>query len=461
MSNDDIVSQLEMSIIGAVLLNADTLALLPSLETDDFQNLRPKATWEAIRNLEAARAPIDVTTIGDELAKMGKLDNVGFGWLGECALRVPTVTNAIEYAKRLKDNALRWRLMTGISDVLDQAKRGQVTGAEALGLVLAMVSRLDAEQPEDAISIGELVKRRVREIERQDKERQNGGKTLTGSPSGVSELDRLLGGWQPGIVSIIAARPAMGKSSLGLATADACSNAGEGVHVFSLEDTGAAYADRSLARESKVPAQSIRTCDLRNGAFQNVQEALRKLARRQGWIFDDRSGVTAEEIVRSVRRRKKDNKTKVVIVDYIQLLRKPYPRMSTHEALGEAITTLADAAKADGMAYVVMSQLNRQIEQRDDKRPLLSDLRESGSLEERSKCVVGVYRGSVYGSPQRDIDYECECPRPTNGGTQQHFCKAPSDKEFEAQVQLHILKNSNGPIGRVFAHWDGPTTRMS
>ena len=457
MSDDkDAVDQLEMSIIGAVLLNADTLALLPTLETDDFQNLRPKAVWEAIRNLESVNAPIDVTTIGDELAKMGKLDQIGFGWLGECALKVPTVSNAIEYAKRLKDNALRWRLMTGISAVLDQARSGQVTGAEALGLVLAMVSRLDAEQPEDAISIGELVKRRVREIERQDQERQNGGKTLTGSPSGIAKLDEKLGGWQPGIVSIIAARPAMGKSSLGLSTADACSKAGEGVHVFSLEDTGAAYADRSLARESQVPAQSIRTCDLRNGAFQNVQEALRKLSRRQGWIFDDRSGVTAEEVVRSVRRRMKDNKTRVVIVDYIQLLRKPYPRMSTHEALGESITTLADAAKADGMAYVVMSQLNREIEKRDDKRPLLSDLRESGSLEERSKCVVGVYRGHVYGSPQRNVDYDCECP----SKAKEHFCKPPSDSEFETQVQLHILKNSNGPIGKVFAHWHGPTTRM-
>jgi replicative DNA helicase len=452
--SDDAVDQLETSVIGAVLINSDTLALLPTLETDDFHNLRPKAVWEAIRNLEAARAPIDITTIGDELAKTGKLDQVGFGWLGECALKVPTVSNAIEYAKRLKDNALRWRVMNGISDVLDQAKRGQVTGAESLGLVLAMVSRLDAEQPEDALTIGELVKRRVREIERQDQERQNGGKTLTGSPTGISELDRMLGGWQPGIVNIVAARPAMGKSSLGLATADACSKTDEGVHVFSLEDTGAAYADRTLARESNVSAQSIRTCDLRQGKFQNVQDALRKLSRRQGWIFDDRSGVTAEEIVRSVRRRKRDNKTKVVIVDYIQLLRKPYQRMSMHEAIGESITTLADAAKADGMAYVVMSQLNREIEKRDDKRPLLSDLRESGSLEERSKCVVGIYRGAVYGSPQRDIDYDCECPG------KEHFCKPPSDADFEAQVQLHILKNSNGPIGKVFAHWHGPTTRM-
>jgi replicative DNA helicase len=184
---------------------------------------------------------------------------------------------------------------------------------------------------------------------------------------------------------------------------------------------------------------------------------MRKLGQRNSWLFDDRSGITADEIVRSVRRRKKDNRTKVVIVDYIQLVRKPHPRMSSHEALGETITTLADAAKQDGIAYVVMSQLNRELEKRDDKRPLLADLRESGSLEERSKCVVALYRGCVYGEPKRDIDFDCECPQ----NTKSHYCKPPSESEFESRVELHILKNSNGRTGKVTAHWHGPTTRMS
>lgn len=454
--SDDIISQLEMSIIGAILINPDTLALLPTLETLDFRNHKPRATWDAIRNLEAVNAPIDVTTVGDELAKMGKLDAVGFGWLGECALRVPTVTNAIEYALRLKDTALRQRLIESIGEHLDQAKRGTVTGAELLSLVMAATSRLDAEQPEDASTIGQVVQRRVKEIERQESERRNGTRTLTGFPTGVEKLDEKLGGWQSGIVSIVAARPAMGKSSLGLATADASSKVGAGVHLFSLEDTESAYADRAIARASKVPAEDIRNCNLKRGQMDDLQAGIRTLARRQGWLFDGRSGITAEEVVRSVRRRKKDNKTKVVIVDYIQLVKKPHPRMSTHEALGEIITTLADAAKADGMAYVVMSQLNRELEKRDDKRPLLSDLRESGSLEERSKCVVGVYRGAQYKlPPKQGVDYDCECSG--KGPPCQH---RPTDEEFAKQVQLLVLKNSNGRTGKVTAQWHGPTTRV-
>jgi len=453
--SDDAIDQLEMSVIGAVILSPDTLTLLPTLETLDFQNLRPQFTWVAIRNLEAANAPIDITTIGDELGKMGKLEGVGFGWLGECALKVPTVSNAIEYAKRLKDNALRWRLITGLSEVVEFGKKGEATGAEMLGLVLAQTSRLDAEQPEDASTIGQLVQRRVKEIERHAEERRNGASTLTGFPTGVEKLDEKIGGWQPGIVSIIAARPAMGKSSLGLATADACSSRNTGVHLFSLEDTESAYADRAMARQSKVSAEKIRTCDLQRGEFQDLQDAMRNLARRQGWLFDGRSGITADEVVRSVRRRKRDNKTKVVIVDYIQLVRKPHPRMSSHEALGEIITTFADAAKQDGLAYVVMSQLNRDIEKRDDRRPLLSDLRESGSLEERSKCVVGVYRGSAYDlPPKQGVDYDCNCKKTD-------FCEhAPSDEEFAKQVQLIILKNSNGRTGKITAQWHGPTTRV-
>ena len=101
--NDDTIDQLEMSVIGAVVIDANTLALLPTLEVDDFQNVRPRFTWEAIRNLEATHLPIDLTTIGDELAKCNRLNAVGYAWLGECALRVPTAANAIEYARRLKD----------------------------------------------------------------------------------------------------------------------------------------------------------------------------------------------------------------------------------------------------------------------------------------------------------------------------------------------------------------------
>src|SRR5690606_23382996 len=145
--------------------------------------------------------------------------------------------------------------------------------------------------------------------------------------------------------------------------------------------------------------------------LRNMQATIPSITSRGNWLFDDRSGISAQEIVRSVRRHRKQNNTKVVIVDYIQLVAKPSPRMTAHEALSESITVFADAAKQDNVAYVVMSQLNREIERREDKRPQLSDLRESGSLEERSKCVVGLYRGAAYGKkPKKGVDYQVSEP---------------------------------------------------
>jgi replicative DNA helicase len=443
--------QLEESVIGCVLMDPRNLALLPSLASIEFMHAKSRATWDAIRNLESIGSPIDVTTIGDELARIGKLDAVGWSFLGECALCVPTVDNAIEYARRVKDRYLRRRVMESLAEIMTAAKDGALSGAELLSMTLAGVSVLDSESPDEARTIGEVIRRRILQLDEIARERATGQRSLSGVPTGIPELDERISGWQRGIVSIVAARPGMGKSSLSLATADACSARGIGCHVFSLEDTESAYADRTLSRESRVPAQTIRNTGLNATEQTDVARAYRELRARQGWLFDDRSGITAAEIVRSVRRHRRDNATQVVIIDYVQLV-KPAHRgreITTHEALTEIIQTLADAAKQDNLAYVVMSQLNRAIESRTDRRPQLSDLRESGSLEERAKCVVGMYRGAAYtnAEPVEGIDYDQGSAEPTRG-------------EFERMCQLLVLKNSNGRTGTVRATWMGPTMRL-
>lgn len=459
--------ELEQSVIGAVLLSPDNLALLPDLASTHFASPWARHAWNAIRNLETAGRPIDLTTISDELSRVRSLRNEHrdepelhaetaasdagiFGYLGECALKMPTVDNAVEYARRVKDHALRRRLLETLGEIVTEGSDAAITGAELLTRALAGLSVLDAESPENVSTIGDVLKRRVAQLEEIARQRALGLTSLTGFHTGVEKLDEKLGGWQPGIVSIVAARPGMGKSSLGLATADACSAHGFGVHLFSLEDTEAAYADRVLSRHSSVPAEALRNCSLSRGQMSNVSLSLHELKKREGWLVDGRSGTTAQEIVRSVRRHKRTNATRVVIVDYVQLVAKPthMMRATTHEVLTDTITAFADAAKQDNVAYVVMSQLNREIEKRSDKRPQLSDLRESGSLEERAKCVVGLYRGVTYGGkPVRGIDYP-------------HDGQELSRDEFERAAQLIVLKNSNGRTGVVHATWNGPTTRI-
>jgi replicative DNA helicase len=443
--------ELEASILGAVILRPDTLSELPRLEVDDFHDLRHRAVFSAMRNLESKGTPIDVVTIEAEVAGWaGHHDAVDFSFLGELAMKVPTVSNAMEYARQVRDSSLSRRVLRALEDVVVQGRNNLLSGGELLSAAHAAISHIDEDQPDAASTVAQLAVKRLKQLEQIAQERASGARTMTGFPTGVADLDEKIGGVQPGIVTIVAARPGMGKSSLGLSIADGASSGGFGAHVFSLEDTEESYSDRTLSRTSQVPAEAMRNADLNSGQCSQIAMSIHKLKGRR-WIVDGRSGITAEEIVRSVRRHRRANATNVVIVDYVQLVKRP-PRMSPHEALSEIITTLADAAKQDRMAYVVMSQLNRQIESRQDKRPQLSDLRESGSLEERAKCVIGIYRGSYYGAPVKGIDWS---PDWTGHAYE------PDEAEHAGQVQLQVLKNSNGRTGSVFATWDGPTTKMS
>lgn len=442
---------LEASVIGAVFTrrSLDAVAeLLASIDLadEDFLPGKHRLIWRAMRGLEHDAIAVDPITVEARLDQEGFLEAAGgLTYLATVGMNIPTLDNALEYARQIRDRAVGRAALIALDEIRGQFRAdSSASGAEVLSAILAATSGLDAEQPAEAMTIGQLAKLRAAQLERI----AAGTERSTGYPTGVEKLDEKIGGWQPGIVSLVAARPAMGKSSLAMSTADASSKAGVGAHVFSLEDTRAAYTDRALSRESGISSEDIRGCKHTNGSIADLGDAMGKLWRRKGWLVDDRSGLTADEIVRAVRRHARENGTKVVIVDYIQLLKWPAGAKGAHDAITANITTLADAAKRDGMAYVVLSQLNRQVEQRADKRPMLADLRESGSLEERAKCVVALYRGSYYdGGPVEGVDYP-------------HGERCPSDEEYKAQALCIVLKNSNGRTGEVLANWHGPTTRI-
>ena len=443
--------RLEQSVLGAILLDNSTLALLPTLESDDFLHAPNRVVWQAMRDLEAAKSPIDISTLGGEIERQEKFEAIGgFAYLGVLALNVPTVENALDYARRVREAGLARRVMVACSEVIELVKKDPQDGSTAMSELLQRIAALSAEQPAETSTVWQVVQRRLRQFEAMERDREAGGLSISGAPTGVAVLDEKLGGWQYGIASIIAARPGHGKSSAAMATADACTAAGLGVHMFSLEDTEESYADRVISRASSVPAENIRNRDLTKEQIVGMNAGFSNLRKRSNWIIDPRSALTADEIVRSVRRKLKENGTKVAIVDYVQLIShgdRGRKGESTHEALTRIITTLADAAKQDRIAYVVLSQLSRKVEERTDKRPQLSDLRESGSLEERAKCVVGLYRGSMYGEAIKGIDYEDGEPQP--------------DKyEFARTVKLLVLKNSNGRTGEVNATWTGPTMEI-
>lgn len=449
----------EASVLGGIFLRPDLLRDL-ELEAEDFGHWPHRLVFMAMRNIEARGEPIDVVTVENEVEKLGKLDAIGgVAFLGELCLKVPTTDNVQAYAKLTRDQHLKRKVVLAMGAVIQMGTDADCRGEELLAEAQQRLGRIDGNKPDPTSTIGDLASRRFAEIERFAQELAAGRRPLTGAPTGVEKLDAKIGGWQFGIVNLIAARPGMGKSALGLSTADASSFVGVGIHVFTLEDSWHAYTDRQLARVSRVSQTKIRRADLNMEDVGNVYAAMLAMRARSNWIVDDRGGLSAQEIIRAVRRAAAKNGTRVVLIDYLNLVKRNPALHETH-ALGEIMQAFAEAAKADDMAWVVMAQLNRDLEKRDDKRPTLSDLRGSGEIEEKCKLAVGLYRGATYGgSPVRDIDWECkECPRDSRDTKCPH---GPSVEEWQNTIQLRVMKGGNGPTGTVYAEWHGPTTRVS
>lgn len=453
-------SAIERAVIGRVIHDATVLDSMPPLDRDDFVDPKAEAMWSAVMNLVGDSRRIDHLAVDAELARMGRLDALGGQgaaamWMYE-GMALQEYSTAL-HAKDIRQRGIAKRVLFKLTDLLARARREGMDGDELISEAQGVLNRVSVDSVDSTMSIGDAVDRRVRELEALEDRRRNGEKVLTGLPTGIERLDARIGGWQVGIVQLLCGRPSMGKSSALLSSMDACSAEGIGAHLFTLEDSAAAHSDRAMSRTSNVPSSNIRALRLDQSQFQALAKAQGELRRRQGWLVDERAGITADEIVRSARKHAKKNKTKLVAVDYANLVKASgRGDRGAHESLTEIITTFATSAKNDGFAYLVLAQLNRSLEARDDKRPRMSDLRESGSLEERSKLIVSVYRGYYYTRrPLKGIDWDPEAPEASTMPKVE-----PTEDEYKRTVQLGVIKNNNGPTGTIFASWDGPTTKV-
>lgn len=446
----------EAAVLGGLILHNDALVELDTLEIDDFYHHPHKVVFEAMRNLEAAQQPIDVVTLEAEIAKKGKLDSIGgIAFLGVLALKVPTVDNIVAYAGLVKKAAQVRRLTLAASEIVERCYDTAADGDELLGEGIQLLSSIDSVRIDSGAPVGDFVKRRIRELEEQWAAKARGEQIWTGAPTGVATLDKRIGGYPFGDVTIMCGRPGMGKSTLALSCAEACADAGFGVHVFAPEGGWRMYADRLISRKSNVPIERLRSGDVRANESGSISHALMRYSMRPQWRLDDAGGLSATEIVRSVRKWRRRNKTRVVIVDYLNILRRT-SGLSENEAMEEIVNTFGQAAPNDDIAWVLLAQLNREVEKRPDKRPQASDLRGSGALEQVARIVVSPYRGAhYYDEPKRDIDFDCDTCREDI-----RCVHAPTQDEFQHTAQVLLLKNNNGPLGRVFANWDGPTTRI-
>lgn len=462
-SNADV----EASVLGGIFLRRSALDLpdVAQLEVEDFASPKHQAVFTAIRTLEHRSEPIDPITVEVELERTSRLAAVGgLAYLGELALRVPSLDNVAHYARLVSALSTRRRVIVALAEALDRLYAADeddedLSGSAAKAYALATIGAVATKSKSSARTMGAIVKRRIGQLVELSEARARGEDVMTGCPTGISSLDAKTGGYQPGIVTMIAARPGVGKSSVMLAACAATAAAGQGVHVFAFEDGVDSLADRAMSGESGVPATAIRALDLNRDQMARLGSAVNVISSRKTWLVEEEPSLYVDDICAAILRSLDENKTRLVVIDYVQLLKGPrsgkYRASDREQELSDIGTVLMKFARDTNLAILLGSQLNRDCEKRDDKRPVKSDMRGSGTLEERAKAVIILYRGSMYG-PAGAGDEQT-----TNANGESCDPYLPLDDEWAEVMELILDKNSNGPTGRIRAHWDGPTMRAA
>jgi len=420
----------EQSLVGA-LLRWPERATQADVDPDAFSVAHWREAYRTIRELESARQPISELTVSESLSLRG-ITVVPLSLLFAASNDV-LVGNVAEYSRLVRAGHVRRQLAIAFSELLEGARRNEPSD-ELLSEALRVIAAQQLEQPCETSLIFDLVKARYRELAAMVDAKGRGEDISTGVATGIAAVDAIIGGLQRGIVTVAAGRPGMGKSAFALSIVRNATARGVGCHVFSLEDTRDAYCDRVISGESGVPVENLRTLAITKDDTWRMRDAMGRITRAVPWLVEDRSGISADEVVRSVRRRIGENKTQLVVIDYVSLLRPPRDVRRGEEAITYSMNVLADAAKQDGISYLVLAQLNRECERRDDKRPMLSDLKQAGTIEERAKAVLFLYRPSVYAE------------------------KDPAGRPIDASVvEVLIAKNNQGRTGKVTSSWSGET----
>ena len=394
----------EQSVLGAMLLSRDAIAAVAeTITADDFYKPAHGHIYEAVTALYGSGHPVDPVTVAEELERSGLLESVG----GAATLisiqdRTPATTNASRYAQIVSELALL-RRMIGVANEI--AELGYQRPDDVIKAVDEAEARIyDVAQRRLTTStsaIRDLLSASLDRLEHLYEQ----GDALTGTPTGYLDLDDLLSGLQPSALVVVGARPAMGKTSfaLGLAANAALSSGSpRPVLVFSLEMSQVEITQRLLCSQAKVDASRIRNGKLSADDWTKISHTVGRLAEAPIWI-DDNPNVSVMEIRSKARRLKsKIGDLGLIVVDYIQLMSGRAGAESRQVEVAEISRGLKILARELEVPVVALAQLNRSLEARTEKRPMLSDLRESGSLEQDADVVMFLYRDEVYNPESAD-----------------------------------------------------------
>jgi replicative DNA helicase len=411
-------------VIAAMLMDQDAI-LRAAEHVDDtmFYREQNRRMFRAMIAISERGEVVDPLTLAEELSRRGELEaGGGKERIGELIDAIPTSANVEYHAKIVKEKALQRRLIETCTTLVAEAFEGKTTAAELLDDAEHRIFQVSQQRGMQGFTrIKELMWPTMERIEAL----QRGGKTITGVPSGFTDLDEMTSGFQPADLVIVAARPSMGKTAFILNVAQyAAIEQKTGVAIFSLEMSKESLVQRMLTAEARVDAQKLRKGMLRDDDFPRMARAAGILSSAPIWI-DDAAGITLLEIRSKARRLKADSDIGMVIVDYLQLVQGPASAESRQQEISQISRSLKMLAKELGVPVIALSQLSRAPEQRaGDHRPQLSDLRESGAIEQDADLVMFIYRQEVYDGP---VDKD--------------------GNSLEGRAEIIIGKQRNGPIG--------------
>jgi len=430
----------EQAVLGAMLISADAVSeAAEALEPDDFYRTSHKFIFEAIRTLYESGQPVDiVTTTAILKAKESVLESIGgVEYLVDLAAAMPTALHIEHYANIVKEKALMRRIIQTATQIATQGYDGEESAGEVLADAERKILELSQyRKTRDFTHISDVLESTFDRIEQLYASEGQ----LTGVPTGYSELDKMTSGFQKSDLIIVAARPSVGKTAFALNVAQNIAvRAGLPVAIFSLEMSKDQLVQRMLCAEAYIDGHRMRNGTLEDDDWPKLSMGVSTLGNAPIYI-DDSPGITVPEMRSKLRRLKLENGLGFVVIDYLQLI---HGRRSSGEnrqqEISEISRSLKQLARELEVPIVALAQLSRSVEQRQDKRPMLSDIRESGSIEQDADIVAFLYRDDYYDpESERKNIIEIIIAKQRNGPT--------------GKVELVFLKNYNKFVNLEKAH---------
>ncbi|CAM3233280.1 replicative DNA helicase [Vagococcus fessus] len=419
----------EQAVLGSILLDSDTIVeAMEYLKPADFYRRSNQLIFETMIKLTDSGDAIDTITIKDKLENLNLLEDIGgVTYLSDLAMSVPTAANVVHYAKIVEQKSLLRNLIQTATDIVSQGYEQ----SDEVGNILDEAEKRILEVSENRkrnefLSISEVLNDSFAEIDRLSQQEEE----ITGLPTGYQALDKMTAGLQPEELIILAARPAVGKTAFALNIAqNVGTKTDQAVAIFSLEMGATSLVNRMLCAEGTIEAHNLRTGQLTESEWQSLVMAMGSLSKADIYI-DDTPGIKITEIRAKCRKlaQEKGN-LGLILIDYLQLI-EGTGKENRQQEVSDISRQLKKLAKELKVPVIALSQLSRGVEQRQDKRPVLSDIRESGSIEQDADIVAFLYRDDYYRDEEGDDENS-------------------EEKEDNNIVEVIIEKNRSGARGTV------------